>query len=63
MSHERLLTPGNKLRVAGGKVAGGWGNGVMGVREGTSWDEHQVLYATGSVLNSIPETRDILLTG
>ena len=25
-NHERLLTLGNKLRVAGGEVGGGWGN-------------------------------------
>ena len=30
---ERLLTIGNKLMVAGG-VVGGWGNWVMGIKEG-----------------------------
>lgn len=29
-NHKRLLTSGNKLRVAGG-----WGNCVMGMKEGT----------------------------
>ena len=31
-NHERLLTIGNKLRVAGGE--GRWGNWVMGIKEG-----------------------------
>ena len=34
-NHERLLTIGNKLRVAGGEVDLGWGNWVMGIKEGT----------------------------
>ena len=34
-NHERLLTIGNKLRVAGGEVAGRWGKWVMGIEEGT----------------------------
>ena len=38
--HKRLLIIGNKLRVAGGEVAGGGGHWVMGMEEGTRWDEH-----------------------
>ena len=34
-SRKRLLTVGNKLRVAGGEVWGGWDNWVMGIKEGT----------------------------
>ena len=34
-NHERLLTLGNKQRVAEGEVGGGWGNWVMGPKEGT----------------------------
>ena len=30
----RLLTIGNKLRVAGEVGEGGWGNWVMGIKEG-----------------------------
>lgn len=30
----RLLTPRNKLRVAESEVGGGWGNSVMGNKEG-----------------------------
>ena len=35
-NHKRLLKTENKLRVDGG-----W---VMGIEEGTCWDEHWVLY-------------------
>ena len=41
----RLLTLGNKMRVAGGEV-GGWGNWVMGVKVGMGCNEHWVLYKT-----------------
>ena len=34
-NHKRLLTIGNKLRVARGDVSRGWGNWVMGIKEGT----------------------------
>ena len=34
-NHERLLTIGNKLRVAGGEVGGEWGTWVTGIKEGT----------------------------
>ena len=34
-NHKRLLIIGNTLRVAGGKGIGGWGNWVMGIKEGT----------------------------
>ena len=38
----RLLKTENKLRVDGGwEGGGGW---VMGIEEGTFWDEHWVLY-------------------
>ena len=40
-NHKRLLNTGNKLRVDGG---GGRGKWVMGIEEGTCWDEHWVLY-------------------
>ena len=33
-TNEGFLSTGNKLRVAGGEVGGGWGNWVMGI-EGT----------------------------
>ena len=34
-NHKRLLTIGNTMRVAGGGVGGGWGNWVIGIKEGT----------------------------
>ena len=54
--HKRLLTLRNKVRVAGEEVAGAWGNRMMGMKEGTGWNEHWVLYATDESLNSTPET-------
>jgi len=39
---------------------GGWGNWVMGIKEGTWCDEHWVLYATDESLNSTPETNKTL---
>ena len=41
-NHKRLLNTENKLRVDGG--VGERGKWVMGIEEGTSWDEHWVLY-------------------
>ena len=40
--HKRLLKTEDKLRVDGG--VGGKGGWVMGIEEGTCWDEHWVLY-------------------
>ena len=34
-NHKRRLIIGNKLRVVGGEVGGGWGNRVMNIKEGT----------------------------
>ena len=34
-NHKRFLIIRNKLRVAGGDLAGGWSNWVMGIKEGT----------------------------
>ena len=41
-NHKRLLKTENKLRVDGG--AGGRGKWVIGIEEGTCWNEHWVLY-------------------
>lgn len=43
---KRLLTLGNNLRVAGGKVCRRRGNWLLGIKEGTSCNGHWVLYAT-----------------
>ena len=40
-NHKRLLNTENKLWVDGGGERGKW---VMGIEEGTCWDEHWVLY-------------------
>ena len=33
----------------------GWAKWVMGIKEGTCWDKHWVLYVSNQSLNSIPE--------
>ena len=33
-NHKRLLTIRNKLKFAGREGVGGWGNWVMGIKEG-----------------------------
>ena len=38
----------------------GCGKWVMGLKEGTCWDEHWVLYVSDESLNSTPETNSIL---
>ena len=39
-NHKRLLNTENKLKVVGGAWVGGWAKWVMGIKEGTCWDEH-----------------------
>ena len=34
-NHERLWTPGNKLRVLEGRGVGGWASLVKGIKDGT----------------------------
>lgn len=41
----------------------GWGKWGMGFKKGTWCDEHWVLYATNELLNSTPETNDVLYVG
>ena len=55
VSHKRLLTIENKLRVAGGEVGGEWAKWVMSIKKGTC-DERWVLYVSDESLNSTPET-------
>ena len=38
------------------EVGGRWAKWVMGTKEGTCWDEHQVWYESDGSLNSTPET-------
>ena len=37
-------------------VVGGWARRVMGIEEGTCWDEHWVLHVSDEPLNSTPDT-------
>ena len=42
VNHERLWTLKNNLRVLKGRGVRGWGNQVVGIREGTDCMEHWV---------------------
>ena len=59
----RLWTLGNKLRVTEGRVGGGTGNQVIGIKEGTCCDEHWVLCVTDELLNTTSKTNDVLYSG
>ena len=50
-NHKRLLNTENKLRVAGA---------VIGISEGTHWDEHWVLHVSDESWGSAPETNTTL---
>ena len=39
-NHKRYLTIENKLKIDGGEMGGGWAKQVMGIKEGTCWDEY-----------------------
>jgi len=39
---------------------GGWGSLVMGIKEGTCWMEHWVLYANHESWNTTPKTNDVM---
>lgn len=52
------LTLRNKLRAARREQGEGWGNCVMNIKEGTCCGERWVLYMTGELLNSTPETNE-----
>ena len=62
-NHGRLWTLGNKLRVTEGRGLGGWGNRVMGIKEGTCDDDHWVLHVTNELLNATSKTNDVLHVG
>ena len=50
-----ILNTGNKVRVAGGEVGGGWAKWAMGTKEGTCGDEPWVLYGSDGSRDSTPE--------
>ena len=60
MNHDRLRTPGNKLRASEGMGMGDWDRPVMGVREGTYCMQLWVLYATNEASNFTSESGDVL---
>ena len=53
----RLLTIEIKLMVTRGEVGRGMVKYVMGLKECTCCDEHQVLYISVESLNCTPETK------
>ena len=58
MDHERLWTPGNKLRVLEGRGVGGWASLLTGIKEGMYCMEHWVLY--NESWNTASKTNDVL---
>ena len=63
MNHERVWTLGNKLRASEGRRMGDWDRPVMGIKEGTYFMVHWVLYATNESWNTTSKTKDILYGG
>ena len=61
-THKRLLSTENKLRVDGGGGAWEREKWVMGIEEGTCWDEHWVLYVSDEPWESAPQTKSIPYT-
>ena len=59
-NHKRLLNTENKLKVD--EVVGERGKWVMGIEEGTCWDEYWMLYASDDSCNSTPKTKSTLYT-
>ena len=43
-----------------GEGVGGWVNLVMGIKEGTYWMEHCVLYANNESWNTTSKTDDVM---
>ena len=60
MKHERLWTLENKLKASEGKGLRERDRLVMGIKEGTYYVVHWVLYATNEASNFTSETRDVL---
>ena len=57
-NNRRLLNTENKLRVD----CGGGGKWVMGMEEGTCWDEHWGLYLSDESRESTSKTKSTLYT-
>ena len=60
MNHERLWTPGNKVRDSEGRGMGEWDRLVMGGGESTYCMVHWVLYATNESSSFTSEVGDVL---
>ena len=58
-NHERLWTPGNKLRVLERREVGGKVSLVVGIKEGTYFMEHWVLYGNNESWNITSKTNDV----
>ena len=55
-NHKRHWTLRNKQRVVGEEVGWEWGNWVVGIKEGTGWNEQWVLNAADESLHFTSET-------
>ena len=60
MNHERLWTPGNKLRVSAGRGVGGWASPMMGINEGMYYMEHWVLHTNNKPWHTTSKTNEVL---
>ena len=60
VNHKGLLNTENKLKVDVG--VGERGKWVMGIEEGTCWDENWVLYASDEPQESTPKPKSTLYT-
>ena len=52
MNHERLWNLGNKLRASEGRGVRDWARLVMGIKEGTYFKVHWVLYTNDESWNT-----------
>ena len=60
MKHEGLWTMRNKLKTSEGSEVGDWDRPVMGIKEGTYYMVHWVLYANSESWNITSKTGDVL---
>ena len=60
MNLERLWTLETKLRASEGKGVGDWDRPVVGIKEGTYFMVHWLLYASNESWNFTSKTGDVL---
>ena len=60
-NHKRLFNVREQTEGWWRDVGGGQARWVMGIKEGTCWDEHWVLYVSDESLNAPPEMSHYML--